>query len=431
MEKVVLWQCVLSLEAAHDACEDTYAVIEPIFGSRFEIQQHLQLVQAKQGFRDHIKIAMPIVRLYEEVYWQEEHRKRRALQLMKVSVEKATEFCSQIEQGVRLEDESYIHARVAFERLCRARDLLQNAYRLLELCLAAEKSVDRDNEPPKRASNTTPDRTDVFIPAPFTVEEYFRPRLYDWMPTAYTILDLERPRRKQQMLEMSLNKLAVGFDRLGVTKEPLYGNNGRRDVDPYYRWEYDGINAIWLSPDFERLGFVRTESTYQMLLSVVNDKREESKQDPNNNWDHDNFGELGYFPRRKRTFQPIILAKGCRELGVDLGIIFFDEPSVVVWPLARKFQEQRRSLVILCRLQRNNEEYAAVRLLEARDVPLPNVTVPWTFDRALEKKSRGAPNGLLRTVPRYRRQSKTWQEVLSFHAASCRIAKQDLRGVSR
>lgn len=314
MEKVVLRQCVLSLETAHDACEGTYAVIEPIFGSRFEIQQHLRPAQAKQSLRDGFNIAMPIVRLYEGVYWQEEHRKRRALQLMKSSVEKATDSCSQIEQGVRLEVESYIQARVAFERLCRARDMLKNAFRLLELCLAADKGVDQDNEPRKRASTIIPDCKDVFIPAPLTVEEYFRPRLYDWTPSAYTILDLDCTRRKQQMLEMSLSKLAVGFDRLGVTKEPLYGNNGRRNVHPYYRWEYDGINAIWLSPDFERLGFVRTESTYHTLLSAVNDKREKSKQDPNNNWSHDMYGELRYFPSRKRTFEPIILAKGCREL---------------------------------------------------------------------------------------------------------------------
>lgn len=38
-----------------------------------------------------------------------------------------------------------------------------------------------------------------------------------------------------------------------------------------------------------------------------------------------------------------------------------------------------------------------MRLLKAGDAPLPKATVTWTFDRALEKKSHGTPNGLLQT----------------------------------
>lgn len=373
MERVVLRQCVLSLQTAQDARRTTYKAIEPIFSSVYEIQEHLRFVKAMQDFRDRLDIALPIVRLCEELYLSEAHRKRRAVRLIKDSAAVAHEICLHLVQTVRLVKSREAHTE--FYRFRRAKEMLENASEILELCLDGRKDESEKIESTPQDSIGAPNSQVAFASSTVTVKEYFRPRLYDWVPSARKLFKMHDSEREQQLSEMSLEGLAAPYHPLVATQSPLYRGEAFESLGIHQYMKYDGINAIWQSPVFEKLGFTRTKDTYFRLLSAVVAKHEESNYLPTTINRVRTSGNICDPRYGTYTFEPGDLARACHELGFDLGLVFYDDSRTIVWPLARRYREQRRSLLILCR-DLNGVEYAALRLLRLNGAPAPRDARP-------------------------------------------------------
>ncbi|KAI7324635.1 hypothetical protein KC315_g8210 [Hortaea werneckii] len=205
-------------------------------------------------------------------------------------------------------------------------------------------STGRDMIKIQRASSNSEDSSnDVFLESLFTVStdgmicqsEYLqKPAPYTWDSSGQNFLR-EISYSKADLLERAgtpepyIERTTAVYSIVWTTCRPLCRGAEAFEGDD----GHTNINSVWLSPMTDSILDKTDSSDYFRISRAVSNK----------------YFNVPLYQLRGRPFEhPMILAQGLQDLNIEIGFIFADELSVVVWPLGKGQPTAKGCVVVHC-----------------------------------------------------------------------------------
>ncbi|KAK3638437.1 hypothetical protein LTR56_013077 [Elasticomyces elasticus] len=183
-----------------------------------------------------------------------------------------------------------------------------------------------------------------------SVAAYFGGSQYD-LPKAADCL-----RQDQSTMVIEANRIPV--HQVRADNNPLWSHHELEMEINTQNSDYGAVNSIWYSlgekgiVDSGDLGAYRRLCDLLPTASLVFAKDEEVSCEDDDCEDH---GHLRYDHspscRYKARWAPHELAVAMTDMQVDLGFVFCDDHSVIVWPFGKVHSVQGRCIVLYCRPQ--------------------------------------------------------------------------------
>ena len=153
-----------------------------------------------------------------------------------------------------------------------------------------------------------------------------------------------------------IERIEVSYQHIVSNFLPLYCD---METDEHDRWHRpDSINAVWHSITLSYSSDRSDKGEYRTLCHAARSVRSASTE----SWILHNL---------QWSLGPIKLAKGLLTVNIRLGIVFSDDPSVVVWLLGKASNNTERELIVYCNPTSRTRfaGYTAMKLLNSETAP--------------------------------------------------------------
>ncbi|GAB1743248.1 hypothetical protein NU219Hw_g9097t1 [Hortaea werneckii] len=186
------------------------------------------------------------------------------------------------------------------------------------------------------------------------IEYFHRPSPYTWASSAEYALS--RPYySKVGLPEPFIERSKAAYSIKWTSSRSLW-------EAPFLKDDFDcsSFNSVWLSSMTDHVFEKDNQTDYFRILSTIL------------SLSTDKSSYLYDLDGRNSSFQhPLTLAQGLRNLRVDVGYIFADDPSVIIWPLGKNTATAKANVVIHCTRTctvSNAWRYKALRPCESGNV---------------------------------------------------------------
>lgn len=349
-----------ALEDIKSAREEAMKIYKELKVTYFYQSLHKRVLDADQDLCEKLSVAIPISAMYAAQYAGQRRRYTRVASLAEacLSSSRALE-----EAMIVLDRESGAKPVDLGHRLfTRAVKMLELAQKGLKHLVASNTTSNDSNrvhplqiasDPHHKSLDGNQHEASALVPA----GEYLRTRFrYEEKSKASKLKD---DLTQRELGSIVVEKLRLPFQRFLVLDKPIYPGFGDREEDAEMGKFYcfDQLNAIWqslLAADcIDSRDAITYEKLYFAITSITAKQTKTRSDDPIH-----------------EDRNPVLLAKGLRTLDIALGIVFRDDPSVVVWPLGKSPQDEQRDVIIYCRGNgRTYHSYEGVRFLKEGETP--------------------------------------------------------------
>lgn len=162
--------------------------------------------------------------------------------------------------------------------------------------------------------------------------------LYEWKRD---LPRLKEGRRgdERPLPELIIERLEVAFKRIPTSDAYEYLEDRDLWDEPY--GEYEIIKSIMNSPELPKMGLKKDAQSFSRLYREV-----------------EQLTKAHYY---SMPLHPVEVAQLVRAFGGDLGVVFKERPSLVVWPLGR--DTDRLPVTIMTKCRGYGWQYSAIRIL--------------------------------------------------------------------
>ena len=360
LNKILLHQAAEVLQYADRARRGVIKATKEDSPSEHAEAAYVVLKDIASTYGAELSLAVPITRLYAAHYATQAHRIDRVTTLLRDCY---TTHCKV--QDALFNEHLFWSAgetNLARAHFGGAADMLYLAWKALEAVAAPCQSNQLEAVEAKRevqaldhAHSHSPDKS-------FTPIDYFRPRfIYERPPLAQCITD---ELTIDEINAVLVEKIGVAFERIETGGDYKHG-----------RWAFQSVNAVWESSMAPLLNQDSGKATYLKALHSLG-----GDDAPN----------------------PVKLAKVMRTLGIQVGIIFPEDISVVIWPFRESLSKDVMRVVVYCNKEFSYHRYYTVRLLEPGVKAVPKITNRRRlscFQRETELKIEPSNSDVFTTVP--------------------------------
>ena len=300
------------------------------FGPRTsdELPFEVQLREADQCCKEQAGILLYITRLtMTPGYYDRPHRIQRLLYLL-------DSLMRCVDTVIDAAERIYAHKSITEwptnqKFFIMARRMLSTGRDMIKIQHASSNSEESSNDVSLEPLFTV--STDGMI----TKSDYLsKPAPYTWDSSGQSFLR-EISYAKADLLERAgtlqpyIERTGTVYSTVWTTSRPLCRGAKAFEGDD----GHSNINSVWLSPMTDNILDKTNSSDYFRISRAVSNS----------------YFNAPYYQRRGRSFEhPMILAQGLQVLNIEIGFIFADELSVVVWPLGKGAPTAKGSVVVHC-----------------------------------------------------------------------------------
>ncbi|KAK5121869.1 hypothetical protein LTR85_004440 [Meristemomyces frigidus] len=295
-----------------------------------ELDFRQQFCQASVCCHEQLEVAVYVARLTAAPGYQNKHRLSRLLNLVD-SYMHAADLMLQGARRIKTNGSvdtwgaKLRHAENAVQMIDTSRDCLRlmcNGEQSHGAMIHSGNTVQLDDHDRLTKVNG--------LLGPLDANEYLRPgSVYEWASNAQYMVQHSNL-AEDQVAGIVIERLAHTYRQIGTSTERLWNNVPREECGR--KLPYDNINAVWLSPNAHVLLDTTGMDDYRELSDAVTNAV---------------VGGTDY-QRRYLAHRPACLAKALLTMQIDLGLLFDDDLSVLVWPLGKTHAVKGRSVVVQC-----------------------------------------------------------------------------------
>ena len=332
LQVVLMRQAAEALESAEQARQDIIRVFKNDNATQQAHSAYTMLVETSHVYGLELSVAAPVAGLYAAHYSTEVHRASRVVTLL--------EKCHDAHRRTAVSllkchtPSGKASAESTKWRFGQAGNMLGLVRQGL---LAVTALHDTAAMGSNSASGNNSTKFQGQAGQDVSPTDYFKPAsLYDVPQFAQS---LTRQLTGEELDSIFIETLDVAFARLTTTPRPRYANS---HSNPFARTDmgYDSINSVIRSPMTKTLHAVPSQAYLEMALEIAK------------------YLGNGYAG-------PMCLAKSMSLWNVNVGIIFSDDLSVIVWPVGKHHAKILYEVVIYCtRPVRGGYRFFAIQLLK-------------------------------------------------------------------
>ncbi|KAI6858136.1 hypothetical protein KC343_g14891 [Hortaea werneckii] len=345
------------------------------FGPRTsdELPFEVLLREADQCCKEQGEILLYITRLtLTPGYYERPHRIQRLLHLLDSLM-----YCvdTVIAAAERLHADKSIREWPTNQKMfIMARSMLSTGRDMIKIQHASNDSEDSGSDVSRDSSSTVISKSEYLQkPAPYTWESSGQNFLRELSCLWASLLG------EANVPEPYIERTKAVYSIMWTTSRPMC-----KEAEAVgHNMDRSNINSVWLSPMTDGALDKTNYSDYLRISRAVYKKYTDMPRQ--------------FHGRRDNYFQhPLILAQGLLELGIEVGFLFANDSSVIVWPLRSNAETVEASVIVHC-----------TRVFTGRDVWLYKVLLPCgsksenigqTNMQAVGQRSAGFTTQLLRTT---------------------------------